>query len=69
MAEFKVGCSPLTSTIYAGTVKKNGTWGANKKDVTKTAPAAVAQHLLQLNEKIVFTYQGEEYELKVEKIN
>lgn len=68
MADFKVGCSPLTSTIFAGTVKKDGSWGANKKDVTDTAVTAVAQHLLQLDQKMEFTYQGEQYELKVEKI-
>ena len=68
MSQFKVGCSPLTSRIYAGKVLKNGTWGANKKDVTDSAVSAVAQQLLQTNEKLKFTYQGEQYELKVEKV-
>lgn len=67
MSEFKVGCSPLTSRIYAGKVLKNGTWGANKKDVTNSAMNAVAQQLLQTNEKMQFTYRGERYELKVVK--
>jgi len=69
MSNFKVGCSPLTSKIYAGKVLKNGTWGQNKHDVTDSAVGAVAQHLLQLDEKMQFTYQGEKYELKVEKIS
>lgn len=68
MSDFKVGCSPLTSRIFAGKVLKDGTWGANKKDVTDTAVGAVAQHLLQLEEKMQFTYKGELYELKVEKV-
>lgn len=68
MSDFKVGCSPLTSRLFAGKVLKDGTWGANKKDVTETAVGAVAQHLLQLEEKMQFTYKGELYELKVEKV-
>ena len=69
MSDYKVGCSPLTSRIYAGKVLKNGTWGANKKDVTDSAVSAVAQQLLQTGEKLQFTYQGEQYELKVEKVS
>ena len=68
MTKFKVGCSPLTSKIFAGNVLKNGTWGVNKKDVTDTAVSAVAQHLLQLNEKMEFTYLSKRYELSVKEI-
>lgn len=69
MLDYKVGCSPLTSRIYAGKVLKNGTWGANKTDVTDSAVSAVAQQLLQTGEKLLFTCQGERYELKVEKVS
>ncbi len=69
MKNFKVGCSPLTSTLYAGNVLKNGNWGNVKHDVTDTAVIAVAQHLLQLNQKMQFNYQGKEYEIKVEKVS
>ncbi len=64
MSEFKVGCSPLTSEIYAGPVSKNGTWGKKHK-VTDTAVEAVAQHLLQKDEHVVFTYIGKQYKLQV----
>ena len=66
MSDFKVGCSPITSKIYAGKVGKNSTWVV-KHDVTDTAVLAVAQHLLQLNSSIGFNYQDEKYELKVVK--
>ncbi len=69
MSDFRLGCSPLTSRIYAGRVLKNGTWGANKKDVTDSAVSAVAQQLLQTDEKLIFTYKGEKYVLKVEKVS
>jgi hypothetical protein len=68
MSEFKIGCSPLTSRLFAGKVLKNGTWGQQRHDVTDTAVGAVAQHLLQLEEKMLFNYKGERYELKVEKV-
>ena len=51
--------------MYAGGIRVDGTWGANKKDVTDTAVSAVAQHLLQLNEKMQFIYKGKKYELSV----
>lgn len=42
-----IGCSPLTGTIFAGAVLKDGrTWGANKQDVTIEALEAVAQHVV-----------------------
>lgn len=68
MSEFKVGCSPLTSEIYAGSVSKNGLWG-KKHNVTDTALSAVAQYLLQKDEQMVFTYRDKEYSLKVVEYN
>ena len=68
MSDFKVGCSPVTSRLFAGRVLKDDTWGKTKHDVTDTAVGAVAQHLLQLEEKMQFNYKGELYELKVEKV-
>jgi len=68
MSNYKIGCSPLTSEIYAGTVSKTGLWG-KKHNVTETAVGAVAQHLLQLNEELRFNYQGKKYALRVVEIN
>jgi len=67
MTNFKIGCSHLTSKIYAGKVKKE-MWIGEKHDVTNSAVGAVAQHLLQLDEKMQFDYKGELYELKVVKV-
>lgn len=67
MAEFKVGCSPLTKKLYAGTVLKDGMWG-KKHDVTDTAPGAVAEFLLFSNLEMEFNCMGEDYVLKVEKL-
>ena len=70
MTEFKIGCSPLTSTIYAGSILKNGTWGKNKRDVTDTATSAVAQHLMQLDESIEFDHKnGKKYRLQVVEVS
>lgn len=68
MPDFKVGCSPLTSKIYAGKVK-NGVWIGVKYDITSDALGAVAQHLLQLDEKLCFGHQGKRYELKVVEVS
>ncbi len=68
MSDFKVGCSPLTSRLFAGKVLKNGMWGQTKHDVTDSAVGAVTQHLLQLDKKVQFTYKGEQYVIKVVKV-
>jgi hypothetical protein len=65
MKGFKVGCSPITSDIYAGNVNDKGMWVGKKHNVTDTAVGAVAQHLLQLNEEMKFGYKGKEYVLQV----
>jgi len=68
MADFKVGCSPLTGEIYAGTVSKTGLWG-KKHIVTDTAVGAVAEHLIQKNEELRFSYKGKKYALRVVNLN
>lgn len=45
MAVYHVGCSEITGTIYAGTLKKNGMEWLNKTNVTDEAIVAVRDHL------------------------
>jgi hemin uptake protein HemP len=65
MSKIRIGCSPLTGTIYAGSVSKTGLWAKNKVDVTDEAVRAVAQSLLQTEEMLRFSHGGKQYELKV----
>lgn len=54
-----VAPSPITDTIFAGSVLKDGmTWGSNKTDVTGEACAAVAQHALAKGGTITVTANG-----------
>ena len=47
-----IAASPLTGTIFAGSVLKDGrTWGANKKDLTIEALVAVAEHAIHFGKK------------------
>lgn len=68
MAEFKVGCSPLTNKIYAGNVLKSGIWAAKKHEVTDSAVSAVAEHLLNAKKKLCFSIDGRNYELSVQEV-
>jgi hypothetical protein len=68
MSKIRIGCSPITGTIYAGSVSKTGLWGNNKVDVTDEAIRSVAESLLQTNEVLQFQYEGDWYELAVKKI-
>lgn len=47
MAEYHIGNSPITNTIYAGTLNKAKTMWQNKSDVTEEALACVRDHLFQ----------------------
>jgi hypothetical protein len=68
MSKIRIGCSPITGTIYAGSVSKTGLWGNNKVDVTDEAIRSVAESLLQTDEVLQFQYEGDWYELSVKKI-
>lgn len=64
-----VGCSPLTGTLFAGTLLKDGrTWSADKQDVGDTAVGAVAQHLLHHQEALEFSMGGKRYRMEVKEI-
>lgn len=55
-----VGTSPITGTIYAGTLLKDRqTWSTNRSDVTGMACGAVAEHVTQHGGSIVVTSNGE----------
>ena len=47
MPEYHLGVSPLTNTIYAGTLNKTKTMWQNKSDVTEEALACVRDHLFR----------------------
>lgn len=65
-----VGASPLTGTIYAGTVLKDGyTWSTDRQDVTTDALVAVAQHGTHFGKPIEITSNGKpEFRITVEKL-
>jgi len=70
MSNTRVSTSPLTNTIYAGKVLKDGTWATNKQDVTMDALVAVAQHVIRNNEPVTINANGEPaYRITVEELS
>lgn len=67
-----IGCSPITGTIFAGKILKDGrTWSAGKEDVTIEALVAVSQHVLNFGKPVEISRAdgtGVEYIITVEKI-
>lgn len=75
MKNVHVAASPLTGTIFAGSVLKDGrTWGANKKDVTIETLVAVAEHALHFksmtgNDIVISKPDGAlEYKITVDRL-
>lgn len=68
MAKLRIGVSPLTGVIYAGTLSKSNLWGKNKTDVTDDALSAVAYSLLHTKQSLQFTHGDKKYILKVVEI-
>lgn len=64
MAEYHLGVSPLTNTIYAGTLNKSKTMWQNKSDVTEEALVCVRDHLFSLAEQEGKSETGFEWDLK-----
>lgn len=47
-----VSLSPLTNTIYAGSISKDGMlWGKDKTDVTDEAICAVVDHIIDFKKR------------------
>ena len=47
MNDLKIGLSPLSNTIFIGSISKDGRyWLSNKTDVTNDAICTVADHVL-----------------------
>lgn len=72
MQKLHVGCSPLTGTIFAGKILKDGrTWAAGKEDVTLEALVAVAQHAIKFGKPIEISRAdgtGIEFRITVEHL-
>ena len=71
MKKLHVAASPLTGTIFVGTLLRDGrTWGANKQDVTIEALIAVAEHALKFGKPVEITKADgkPEYRITVEKL-
>ena len=70
MKKLHIAASPLTGTIFAGTVLKSGTWAAGKQDLTIEALVAVAEHGLMFGRPIeIRTPDGKpEYRITVERL-
>ena len=71
MKKLHIAASPLTGTIFAGTLLKNGkTWSANKQDVTIESLIAVAEHTLKFGRPVEITKMDgtPEYRIIVEKL-
>lgn len=72
MKKLHVAVSPLTNTIFAGTVLKDGrTWGSGKQDVTIEALVAVAQHTVSFGKPVVISKADgtPEFEITVRRLN
>jgi hypothetical protein len=69
-----IGTSPLTNTIYAGSLLKGGTtWAADKQDITVNALVAVIEHCMYHEqktggEKVALTSGNTKYIISVEKV-
>ncbi len=54
--QIHVAASPITGTIFAGTVLEDGrTWSADKRDVTIEALVAVAEHAANFGQPVEIT--------------
>jgi hypothetical protein len=72
MRKLHIGCSPLTGTIFAGKILKDGrTWATGKEDVTLEALVAVAQHAMKFGKPIEISRAdgtGVEFRITVENL-
>jgi len=67
--KFHVGCSPLTGTVYAGTLDKTGQCWSSKQDVTNAAVGAVCEHVMLNKGEVKVSLNGKpKFKITVEEI-
>jgi hypothetical protein len=72
MKQLHIGTSPLTGTIFAGTLLKNGkVWATGKQDVTREALIAAAEHVDKFGKTVEIRREDGtlEYRITVEKFS
>lgn len=51
--KLRVHVSPLTNTIFAGKILKDGSWATGKCDVTMDCIMAVVEHALKFGKPVI----------------
>ncbi len=51
----RITASPLTNTIFAGKILKNGLWATGKQDVTMDRLISVAEHVKAFGKPVEIT--------------
>lgn len=64
MAEYHVGCGPISGEIFAGTLSKNKDRWLNRSTVTDEAINAVRDHLVDMARREHREWYGYEWYLK-----
>lgn len=65
-----IATSPITGTIFVGSVLRDGIWGAGKQDLTIEALIAVAEHAVHFGHPVEISKEDGtiEYRITVEKL-
>lgn len=69
MKDLKIGCSPITPTIFAGKLNKKGNqWLGNKQDITEQCLSAVFEFIAVHKKTMIAEYKGFEYSIELQKV-
>lgn len=72
MSDLRIGCSPITGTIFAGRLNKKGNlWVGKKTDVTTDVLHSVLKKVIEFGEEntlIVTIDESISYEIRVTEI-
>ena len=69
MKEIKIGCSPITPTIFAGKLNKNGTmWLKGKQNVTEDCLSAVFEYIAIHRKTMIAEFKGKKYSIELIRV-
>ncbi|MBF0350914.1 MAG: hypothetical protein HQM11_07760 [SAR324 cluster bacterium] len=69
MKKIHIATSPMTGKIYAGSILKTGSFGADKQEVTIHALVAVAEHIVKQGNSIkIFEDDKPVFEIAVKRL-
>ena len=69
MKDLRIGCSPITPTIFVGKLNAKGNmWLKGKQDITNECLSAVFEYIAVHQKTMIAEFKGKEYSIELVQV-